>query len=75
MKGMINIDKYFEQEDKVIYNSKIYKIIKRIGYFDNVKNELIYDYIIFDGENAIAVTENEISEIVGEVECQKNIID
>ena len=60
---MIKIDKCFEQGDRIIYQDKIYKVIKRIGYYDNVKEQLIYDYILFDGENAIAVSGNEIREI------------
>lgn len=56
-------EKYFEQGDRVIYNNKIWKVIKRIGYYDNVKEKLIYDYILFDGENAKAVSGNDISEM------------
>lgn len=53
----------FEVGDKVTYDNKIYRIIKRIGYYDNIKEQLIYDYIIFDGEKIKAVSGNELSEI------------
>ena len=59
---MIKIIRHFEQGDRVTCENKKYKVVKRIGYYDNTKEQLIYDYILFDGEDIITVSENEISE-------------
>lgn len=54
------INKHFEIGETVTYQDKKYKVIKRIGYFDNVKEQLIYDYILSDGEEIIAVIGNDL---------------
>lgn len=56
---MINI-KRLESGDRIVYKDKTYKVVKCIGYYDNVIEKLKYDYILFDGENAIAVSESDI---------------
>jgi len=53
----------YEHGDTVIYNNKKHKVVKRIGYYDNNKEKLIYDYILFNGEQVITVSEKDINKV------------
>jgi len=54
--------RHYEIGDMVIYKNKKYKVVRPIGYYNDTKKQIIYDYVLFSNadEELISVAEKDI---------------